>query len=221
MYVNSSGSQVTVTNSTFTYNNATERGAAIAIFGSQLYFDQNIASNNYEWIIIACTSNITASDDLVQIADPNSSCSLYDERQDMPMTTAGMNTTETTEANTTPAGPTSSSQATTTPAGTEITTMPRTNDKPGLTTKPTTQISSRTSAMPTIPNVYVTAIYTTLGIAIVVCVLLALLYIVVLCIVMYLCGVFKSKKRLVDNPYVYVPMKENDTNTDNEIAPQQ
>ena len=215
---------MTITNSTFTYNNATERGAAIAIFGSQLYFDQNIASNNYEWIINACTSNITASDDLVQIPDPNSSCSLYDERQDMPMTTAGMNATETTEANTTPAGPTSSSQATTTPAGIEITTMPRTNDIPGLTTKPTTQDSSRTedhSAMPTIPNVYVMAIYTTLGIAIVVCVLLALLYIVVLCIVMYLCGVFKSKKRLVDNPYVYVPIKENETNTDNEIAPQQ
>lgn len=227
MYVNSSGSQVTVTNSTFAYNNATERGAAIAIFGSQLYFDQNFIFDNYEWIINACTSNVTASDDLVQIVDPNpnnSSCSLYDERQGMPMTTASFTGSTPTEANATPAGPTSSSQATTTPAGTEITTMPGTNDTPGLTAKPTTQDSSRTedhSAVPTIPNVYVTAIYTTLGIAIVVCVLLALLYIVVLCIVMYLCGVFKSKKRLVDNPYVYVPMKENETNADNEITPQQ
>ena len=74
--------------------------------------------------------------------------------------------------------------------------------------------------MPTIPGIYATAIYTTLGITIVVCVLLALLYIIVLCIMLYLCGVFKSKKRLVDNPYVYVPMKENESTVNDETGPQ-
>jgi predicted outer membrane repeat protein len=237
MYVSSSGSQANIRNSTFADNNATEGGATIAVFGSQLYLDQNIIfDNNYGWVINACRSNVTtASDDLIQIVEPNpnnSSCRLYDERQVMPMTTADMNTTETTEAsstgstteaNTTP-GITSSPKVTTTPAGTETTTIPGTNDTPSLATKPTAPDSSRTedqSAMPTVPNFYATAIYTTLGIAIVVCVLLALLYIIVMCIVLYLCGVFKSKKRLVDNPYVYVPMKENETNADNEIAPQQ
>ena len=234
MYVNSSGSQVNVTDSTFANNNVTERGGVIAIFGSQLYFDQNIIFNNYGGIINACRSNVTASDDLKQIVEPNSNnsyCSFYDEYQDMP--TADMNTTETTEAsftsftsevNTTPG--TSSSETTTTP-GTEANTMPGTNETPAsphLTTKPTTPNSTEMeghSVMPTIPNIYTTAIYTTLGIAIVVCVLLALLYIIVMCIMLYLCGVFKSKKRLVDNPYLYVPMKENESTADNEIAAQE
>ena len=214
MYVNSSGSQVNVTNSTFANNNATERGGVIAIFGSQLYFDQNIIFDNYGAIISACRSNVTASDDLKQIVEPNpnnSYCSFYDEYQDMPMTTA--------DASTMP--------GTITTPGTEANTMSGTNEtpaSPGLTTRPTTPNPTKMeghSAMPTIPNMYTTAIYTTLGIAIVVCVLLALLYIIVMCIVLYLCGMFKSKKRLVDNPYVYVPMKENESTADNETAAQE
>lgn len=233
MYVNSSGSQVTVTNCTFAYNNATETGGAITIFGSRLSFYHNMIFDNYGVIINACRSNVTASDDIVQIVEPNpnnnSHCSLYDEYPDMPPAD-NVNTTETTEASfttSTSAIPhTTDSSEATTPSGTKANTLPGTNETPtsqGPTTERTSPSSIRTegqSAMPTIPSIYAAAIYTTLGIAIVVCVLLALLYIIVLCIVFYLCGVFKSKKRLVDNPYVYVPMKENESNTDNEIASQ-
>ena len=109
---------------------------------------------------------------------------------------------------------------TTTIPGITATTTPWTNETPetqALTTKPATPNSEDHSVMSTIPNIYTKAIYATLGIAIVVCVLLALLYIIVMCIVLYLCGVFKSKKRLVDNPYLYVPMKENESNPDSEL----
>ena len=273
LHVNSTGSQVVVTESSFANNSATERGGGvIAIFGSQLKFDQNtILLKNYGGIINACRSNVTASDDIVPIVELNPNnlyCTLYDVYQDMPMTTDDMNTTEagytsftsednttiSSEATTTSGTETNTMSGTTTIPGNTIpgntipgntmpgtttipgntmpgtttipgstmpgTTTPWTNETPetqALTTKRATPNSEDHSVMPTIPNIYTKAIYATLGIAIVVCVLLALLYIIVMCIVLYLCGVFKSKKRLVDNPYLYVPMKENESNADSEL----
>lgn len=237
MHVSSRGSKVTVTNGTFAYNNATGKGGVIAITGSQLYLNQNTIFYNtatYGSVISACRTNVTDSDDLVQIVEPttnDSDCSFYDEYQNMPTTTTtAIKTTEMistshhTEASTT--SPTSLSETTTTPGSStsEANTKPETSETPtNKYSTPTTPNSTKSddhSMVPTIPNIYTTAIYTTLGIAIVVCVLLALLYIIVLCIVLYLCGVFKSKKRLVDNPYVYVPMNENESTADNETAPQ-
>ena len=239
MYVRGSDSNVTVRNSNFSFNSATERGGVIAITGSQLNIDQITTLYNntaiYGGVISACSSRVVAPGDLMQTVDPNNSnCSLYDEYQHMPMTTTTINTTETIEVSSTSLPSkattipgTSTSEATTTIALSKATTTPGTNTtpmSPGLTTTAMIPSPSKTgdqNVIPTIPlglENYTTALYTTLGIAIVVCILLFLLYIIVLCIVLYLCGVLKSKRRLVDNPYVYVPMKENESTADNETA---
>ena len=82
-----------------------------------------------------------------------------------------------------------------------------------------------TISMPTAPAIiaggdnYATAARTALGIAIAVLVLVLVLYVVVTCIIVYLCcGVWRRKERsgTVNNPYVYVPMKDNDHTVNNE-----
>ena len=82
-----------------------------------------------------------------------------------------------------------------------------------------------TISMPIAPAIiaggdnYATAARTALGIAIAVLVLVLVLYVVVTCIIVYLCcSVWRRKERssTVNNPYVYVPMKDNDHTANNE-----
>ena len=231
MYVRGSDSNVTVRNSSFSFNCAKGRGGVIAITESQLLniTQTTILYNNmatYGGVISACSSRVVAPGDLMQTVDPNNSnCSLYDEYQHMPMTTTTINTTETTEvSSTSPPSESTTTQSTSSSVAITTTGTNTTAMGPGLTTTAMIPSHNKTgdqNVIPTIPlglENYTTALYATLGIAIVVCILLFLLYIIVLCIVLYLCGVLKPKRRLVDNPYVYVPMKENESTADNETA---
>ena len=214
----SNGSSVQVQRSSFTSNTAARRGGVIAIERSELNINQTTFYNNTApvgEVISACNSNVVDNDNLVvPRADLNdSSCTVYDN--------PNVTTTDIPETNGT-STPTEANTSSTT-SGTSITTtnIPETNETSTGTptvpsTLPTTPSTIATPSTPTASTVYdqyTTVLYATLGIAIGICVLVLTLYIIVICIVIYLCGAFKSKQRLgeVNNPYVYVPMNENET----------
>lgn len=234
MYVEQHDGHVEVTDTNFFGNHAGRRGGVIAIVGSKLDIDNTIAENNTATIgnvISACMSDISIPDELVARLDL--SCDFNES------TTTEVSTERPTSvASTTPNMPPPATSPQNAPStanttwNTPITMVTSTTNevntkRPPSTAQNTPHIITTVSTDSKNQDVKPSALneseitvvtYATLGIVIFTCVLVLVLYIIVLCIILYICGAFKDKRganQTVDNPHVYVPLKETNPTTDN------